>query len=40
MTGLFRWGGVVNVDREGKNAWQSKARGVVIFTCEALQNEA
>jgi len=29
-------GGVSNVDRAGNNAWQIKARGVVISTFETL----
>jgi len=29
-------GGVSNVDRAGNNAWQIKARGVVIATFETL----
>jgi hypothetical protein len=36
MTGLCRWGGVSHVDRDGKNAWQIKAIGVVISTFETL----
>jgi uncharacterized protein (UPF0261 family) len=40
MTGLFRGGGVSNVDRDGNNAWQSKAIGVVISTFETRPNEA
>jgi hypothetical protein len=40
MTGLFRGGGVSNVDIDGNNAWQIKAIGVVISTFETRPNEA